>query len=202
MSQTLEIAEYAGSDCVKCTFSSSVSFYVRLRYLEDCPPEKISAGSILTDEEFDSLMEAALVYAAERDAVSYLERGEHSRFLLKGKLLKKKHAAASVERALDYCEQRGWLSDRRYAGAWLRSRAITHIEGRIRLQGELASRGVDRQIVREALDEFFEAESEVDKCRRAREKLVAQGKEGDSLLHALMQKGFSEKVIRNSEKTE
>lgn len=200
MSQTIETAEYIGSDCVKCTFSGGTSFYVRLEYLLTCPPEKVAAGAELTEEEFSDLMDAALSYAAERDAVAYLERSEHSRFLLKTKLLKKKHSAASIERALDYCEERNWLSDSRFAGAWLRSRAITHIEGRIRLQGELAARGVSRQVAQEALDEFFEAESEEDKCIRAREKLIAQGKEGDALLRALARKGFSEKIIRKSEK--
>ena len=200
MSQTIETAEYIGSDCVKCAFSGGVSFYVRLEYLLTCPPEKVAAGAELTEEEFSDLMDAALSYAAERDAVAYLERSEHSRFLLKTKLLKKKHSAASIERALDYCEERNWLSDSRFAGAWLRSRAITHIEGRIRLQGELAARGVSRQVAQEALDEFFEAESEEDKCIRAREKLIAQGKEGDALLRALARKGFSEKIIRKSEK--
>lgn len=200
MSQTIETAEYIGSDCVKCAFSGGVSFYVRLAYLTVCPPEKVAAGAELSEEEFADLMDAALAYAAERDAVAYLERSEHSRFLLKTKLLKKRHSAASIERALDYCEERSWLSDSRFAGAWLRSRAITHIEGSIRLQGELASRGVSRQIAQEALKEFFETESEEDKCRRAREKLISQGKEGDSLRRALVRKGFSEKLIRMSEK--
>lgn len=200
MAHTFETAEYIGSDCVKCSFSDGAVFYVRLAYLEKCPPEKVASGMELSEEEFSALLDAALVYAAERDAVSYLERGEHSRFLLKTKLLKKKHGAASIERALDYCEERNWLSDSRFAGAWLRSRAITHTEGRIRLQGELAARGVSRQTAKDALDEFFASESEEDICRRAREKLASQGKEGDSLIRALVRKGFSEKLIRNCEK--
>lgn len=202
MPQTIETAEYIGSDCVKCAFSGGVAFYVRLAYLTHCPPEKVTAGAELSEEDFADLMDAALVYAAERDAVAYLERSEHSRFLLKTKLLKKKHAVASIERALDYCEERNWLSDSRFAGAWLRSRAITHTEGRIRLQAELTARGVDRQTVNEALAEFFEAESEDDKCVRARDKLISQGKEGDALRRALVRKGFSEKIIRKAEKNE
>ncbi len=202
MAQTIETAEYIGSDCVKCTFSDGTSFYVRLVYLRLCPPGKVAAGTTLTDEDFADLMDAALVYAAERDAVAYLERSEHSRFLLKGKLLKKKHSVESIERALDYCEERNWLSDERFAGAWLRSRAITHTEGRIRLQGELAVRGIDRKTAQNALNEFFEAESEEDKCRRAREKLAAQGKSGDALIRALVRKGFTEKLIRMAERNE
>lgn len=202
MPQTIETAEFIGSDYVKCTFSGGTSFYVRLEYLMLCPSEKVAAGSELTDEYFSDLMDAALTYAAERDAVAYLERSEHSRFLLKTKLLKKKHGAASIERALDYCESRNWLSDRRFAGAWLRSRAISHTEGRIRLQGELAARGVSRQIALEALNEFFESENEEDKCRRAREHLISQGKTGDALIRSLVRKGFSEKMIRRVEKNE
>lgn len=202
MAQTIETAENIGSDCVKCAFSGGTSFYVRLEYLMLCSVEKVAAGTEITDEEFNDLMDAALVYAAERDAVAYLERSEHSRFLLKTKLLKKKHGAASIERALDYCEGRNWLSDSRFAGAWLRSRAITHTEGRIRLQGELAARGVSRQVAQEALDAFFETESEEEKCARAREKLIGQGKEGDALLRALVRKGFSEKLIRKVERNQ
>ena len=104
----------------------------------------------MDDEEIAQTIEAGNVYAAERAASVYLERCEQSRFLLTGKLLRKGYEKTAVQTALDYLEQKGWLSDMRFAEAWLRNRAIHHAEGPERLRMELIARGINAKTAADA----------------------------------------------------
>ena len=141
------------------------------------------------------MLNAAVVYGAEFAAMTYLARAEHCRAGLERKLLKKGIEKTAVEKALDYLEQCGNLSDERFSGAWLRSRSIDHAEGRIRLAAELASRGVDRSSSKKALDEFFSEKDELEICRRAYKKCRLFKKDLDKIKASLIQKGFTLKQI-------
>ena len=98
--------------------------------------------------------------------------------------------------ALDYLDKRGYLSDERFARAWLHDRRINHFEGRTKLAGELAARGIDREVASAALDEFFTENDENEICRKAYEKFVRQGKEGEKLIAAMVRAGFSYKMVK------
>ena len=86
------------------------------------------------------------------------------------------------------------MSDARYAVAWLNTRKINHYEGRSRLAAELAARGIARDVVSAALDEFFTENDEDELCRKAYEKL-SKTKSGEKLTAALVRQGFSMKQI-------
>ena len=99
-----------------------------------------------------------------------------------------------MEGVLDALEERDFLSDRRFARAWLNSRRIGHYEGRSRLLSELAARGIDKEISKEAVDSFFEEFDEEEICRKAAKKFVAQGKSGEKLMASMQRAGFSWKM--------
>ena len=128
----------------------------------------------------------------------YLARAEQSRFGLTRKLIEKKYEKKYVEAALTYLEGRGYLSDLRYATAWLNTRRINHFEGRSRLAAELAVRGISRDVSQAAVDAFFEENDEDEICRKAYEKL-SKKKSGDKLAAAMMQAGFTFKQLRAAE---
>src|SRR5574344_398952 len=146
---------------------------------------------VFTDEEAADILNAALVYSAECAAMTYLARAEQSRFGLTQKLLHKGIDKNAVKEALDYLESIHYLDDRRLAAAWLRSRAINHAEGRIKLSSELASRGIKKGDADSALDEFFENVDQSELCRRALHKMQRQKKSVEQLTAALMRNGFS-----------
>ena len=146
---------------------------------------------VFTDEEAADILNAALVYSAECAAMTYLARAEQSRFGLTQKLLHKGIDKNAVKEALDYLESIHYLDDRRFAAAWLRSRAIDHAEGRIKLSSELASRGIKKGDADSALDEFFENVDQSELCRRAIHKMQRQKKSVEQLTAALMRNGFS-----------
>ena len=177
------------------------AFYIRKEYLPDGLFERIDVSAEFDEDETDALLDAGLTCAVELKAVGYLARAEQSRFGLTRKLIEKKYDKRYVEAALSYLEGRGYLSDLRFATAWLNTRRINHFEGRTRLLAELMARGISREVSMAALDEFFTENDEAEICRKAYEKAI-KTKSGDKLIAALQRQGFTLKQIREAESTQ
>ena len=191
--KTLVESSYSGM--FKFTPEEGSAFYIRKDYLPEGLFERIDVGVEFDEEQADILMDAGLTCAVELKAVSYLARAEQSRFGLTRKLIEKKYDKKYVEAALTYLEGRGYLSDARYAAAWLNTRKINHYEGRSRLAAELAARGIARDVASAALDEFFTENYEEEICRKAYEKL-SKNKSDEKLTESLIRAGFSLKMIK------
>ena len=192
--KTLVETSYSGM--FKLTPEEGSAFFVRKEYLPEGLFERLDVGVEFDDDETDSLLDAGLSCAVELKAVGYLARAEQSRFGLTRKLIEKKYEKKYVEAALDYLEEKGYLSDLRFATAWLNTRRTNHYEGRSRLAAELASRGIARDVANTALDEFFTENDEMEICRKAYEKL-SKSKSGEKLTAAMLRQGFTQKQIRN-----
>lgn len=171
------------------------SFLVRMEYMRDLSEDLLVPGSILSPDESSSLLDAARLFLVERTAVGYLSRAEHSRFLLDVKLQKKGWVSSDTTVVLDYLESRSWLSDTRYADAWLRNRQIHKNEGRLKLIAGLRSRGISAEIAEKALKLHFSPDDEEITCKKAISKFQRQGREGKKLLSSLVRSGFSLKLI-------
>ena len=190
--KTLVETSYSGM--FKVTPEEGSAFFVRKEYLPEGIFERLDVRVEFDDEEADSLMDAGLTCAVELKAVSYLARAEQSRFGLTRKLIEKKYDKKYVEAALTYLEGRGYLSDLRFATAWLNTRKINHYEGRSRLSAELAARGIAREVANKALDDFFTENDEEEIFRKAYEKL-SKSKSDEKLTAALLRAGFTMKQI-------
>lgn len=190
------IAETSYSGMFKVAPEEGSAFYIRKEYLPEGLFERLDIGAEFDDDETDSLLDAGLTCAVELKAVSYLARAEQSRFGLARKLIEKKYDKKYVEAALSYLEGRGYLSDLRFATAWLNTRKINHYEGKSRLAAELAARGIARDVANKALEEFFLENDEEEICRKAYEKL-SKSKSGEKLMAAMLRQGFTQKQIRN-----
>ena len=75
-----------------------------------------------------------------------LSRREHSAFEIRDKLLKRDFEESEIEQAITELQQGGWLSDERFAEAYIRMRQIKGF-GPIRIAIELNERGVKESIV-------------------------------------------------------
>ena len=193
------VAETSYSGMFKVAPEEGSAFYVRREYLtfgDENLFDKIEPAACFSDDEEDALLDAGLTCAVELKAVAYLARAEQSRFGLTRKLIEKKYDKKYVEAALTYLEGRGYLSDLRYATAWLNTRRINQFEGRSRLAAELAARGIEREVAGQALDDFFTENDEDEICRKAYEKL-SKSKSGEKLTAAMIRAGFTSKQIRN-----
>lgn len=181
---------------MEITVESGPSFFIRIDYLNFVDAKDIKPCAEFFEEKEEDILDAGLCFAAERKAEDYLSRSEQSRFGLNRKLLAKGFDKKAINRALDYLESKNYLSDARFARAWLNNRKISKAEGRIRLSAELASRGIDKNTVNAALDEYFEENSEEELCLRAYEKYLRLGKSEDKIIASLNRSGFSNKLIQ------
>lgn len=96
------------------------------------------------------------MFASSRDAtprdiaLQLLSRREYSRAEIAQRLKKKAFESADIEACLDTLEEQGLQSDVRFAESFIRSRIIRG-QGVIRIKGELRQRGVDQEILSNAL---------------------------------------------------
>lgn len=177
--------------------TDETKFFIRPEYIPNIPFDSIEPGVEFTDEQADALADAGLASLVELKAVEYLARAEQSRFGLSRKLLEKKYEKKYVDMALTLLEAKGYLSDQRFSSAWLNSRKINHYEGKTKLMAELQSRGISKEVAQKAVAVFFEENDEEEICAKAYERFVKRGKEGEKLTAALMQAGFSYKLIKS-----
>lgn len=190
------IAETSYAGMFKVAFTEGASFFVRQEYLNSINVYDILPEVEYSNEQTDELLDAGLASTVELKAVNYLARAEQSRFGLTRKLIEKKYDKKYIQMALDFLESKNYLSDERFARAWLNGRKINHYEGRTRLMAELQNRGISKEVSAAAVQEFFTENNELEICEKAYQKYIKKGKEGDKLIAAMMQSGFSYKMIR------
>lgn len=137
-----------------------------------------------------ALAVAAAAFSAEKAALSLLARAEQHRAGLAMKLSAKSFPKDSIRLALDRLETTGFLSDRRYAGAWIRQRLRRHAEGPLSLASELASRGVARSAVKDAISDELGGDEKPRIIAEAYSLLCAKGVETVDARMALARLGW------------
>jgi regulatory protein len=93
--------------------------------------------------------------SAKSVAVRLLSRREHSAFEIRDKLSQRDFEDSEIEQAIIELQQGGWLSDERYAEAYIRMRKQKGF-GPIRISMELNERGVNESII----DTYLQAQDE------------------------------------------
>lgn len=184
------------SGVMKISTTDGPVFFIRSDFLESVDVDRIRPGEKFNREETEDILNAGLVFAAERKAEDYLARCEQCRFGLERKLVQKNFDSKSVKRALDYLEQRNFLSDERFARSWLRSHLNFKAQGKIRVSRELISRGISKAVCDKIISEFFEENDEEEFCRKAFQKAKKVGKNGEKLLKYMFDQGFSYRMIQ------
>ncbi|MBQ0050645.1 MAG: regulatory protein RecX [Treponema sp.] len=149
----------------------------------------------------ENVLEDEAVKQAVIKAANSLARCEQCRAGLERKLLQKEFSKETIKIALDYMEEKGYLSDERYASCWVRNHCAFKFHGRIRVMKELLARGISRQIASAAVEEYFSVNDESEFCRKAYEKCVQQGKSEEKILKSLIDSGFSYKMIQQTMKS-
>ena len=130
--------------------------------------------------------------SAKSVAVRLLSRREHSAFEIRDKLQKRDFDENEIAQAIVELQQGGWLSDERFAEAYIRMRQLKGF-GPIRIAIELNERGVDEIIV----DEYLHADDEawqqtlVQQYRKKyRNKAIADYNDKAKRIRFLQYRGF------------
>ncbi|ULQ60617.1 recombination regulator RecX [Brucepastera parasyntrophica] len=196
-------AERTSPDIFKISLTDGSFFFVRDEYLEAIPAlwkilnaENSNFSQLsLSPENAENLFICGRIYLAERTALAYLSRSEHSRRQLELKLRKKNYIPDEISPALDYLESRALIDNKRFAEAWIKNRLIHRNEGRQKLYYGLISRGVPREDAEVVLDQYFSPSDEKDGCLRETEKLLRRTSDQLQIKRSLLRKGFSLKTI-------
>ena len=83
-------------------------------------------------------------------AVSLLARRDHARRELETKLRSKVGDHPALAAVMAWCEEHGFIDDRRFAGFFVRSR-IERGHGPLRIRQEMQLKGLDRELIEAAI---------------------------------------------------
>lgn len=135
---------------------------------------------------------------ASQRAVGLLTRREHSRKELQRKLTQRGVPAEEASATVERLAEAGWQNDDRFAELVVRSRASAGY-GPLRIRAELATHGLDREVIATAI-ESFEGDWREIACEQVRRRFgssgldaaVARRKAADFLLR----RGFDGDAVR------
>ena len=131
-------------------------------------------------------------------AVSLLNYRAHSRKELADKLKQKTGCGdAELNEVLDRLEELGFLNDRSYAAAVVRSCARKRY-GAQRALTELSRRGIPKELREEALAEMPETDGTLERLIRAKLKNPSDRDEVRKVTAAMVRRGFSWDEIRRA----
>jgi len=135
---------------------------------------------------------------AQRKALELLGRREHTALELSRKLKSRGFSQEASALALANLQKSGYLDDKRYAEAWVRSRLKRRPEGYPRLAAGLARKGVDRKTIAAVLEVMFTEEESEKALAAAAERILRRGAADEtSLLRKLTNLGFSYRQAKN-----
>lgn len=158
---------------------------------------RLRPGQYLTDEEIARLQERDAVEQALQAAMNLLSYRPRSRAELQQRLAQKGYPAQAVEEALGRLERSGLVDDGAFARYWVENRAQGSPRGQLLLKGELAQKGIDRQLIDQALAGYDEEAA----AARVAEKIARRLQGPDlatarrRLVDALKRRGFAYDVI-------
>ncbi len=135
--------------------------------------------------------------SAKSVAVRLLSRREHSAFEIRDKLHKRDFDEAEIEQAIIELQQGDWLSDERFAEAYIRMRQLKGF-GPIRIAIELNERGVKESIVEDYLqvdDESWQQTLEQQYRKKYKNKAIADYNDRAKRIRFLQYRGFALDVI-------
>ena len=135
--------------------------------------------------------------SAKSVAVRLLSRREHSAFEIRDKLRQRDFDEQEIDQTIIELQQGGWLSDERFAEAYIRMRQQKGF-GPIRIAIELNERGVKESIVDDYLqadNEGWQQTLEQQYLKKYKNKPIADYNDRAKRIRFLQYRGFALNVI-------
>jgi regulatory protein len=187
------------ADLIKIGFSDDSSLVIKNCYLDDYfETHSLEAGKEITPQEEETLRFAADCYRTERIGMRLIARAEQTQARLSYKLQYRGCSGTSVRAVMNRPIELHLADDERYAERWLRSH-LARIGGKVsgprKLSDALRSRGIDRNIIKEALDKTLGEEDEYALLQRFLVKNRKHSTNTAYLRGYLRHEGFSSPAI-------
>ncbi|MBO5936999.1 MAG: regulatory protein RecX [Clostridia bacterium] len=155
-------------------------------------------GKEVDDDELQKIKQIVSVRRAYNYAVALLSRRDHSEKELMTKLTQKGYSDGAEE-AITKLRNGGYVSDERFARLYVRELQTLKRYGKRRIEQELYRKGIDREIIREVLDETeFEQDELVSLIERKYGRYLSDEKGVQKAVNGLLRMGYSYGEIRDA----
>ena len=155
-------------------------------------------GKEVDCEELEEIKQTVNIRRAYNYAVSLLSRRDHSERELMTKLSQKGYTQG-VEEAIAKLRDSGYVSDERFARLYVRELQTFKKYGKRRIEQELYRKGIDREIIREVLEETdFDEDGLVSLVERKYGRYLDDEKGVAKTINGLLRMGYSYGEIRNA----
>jgi regulatory protein len=159
----------------------------------------LKPGDVLSEAQVAELLQREAVQQALQQAfhlLSYRPRSEHE---LRRALARKGHAPETIEAVLKRLERYHYVDDQAFALAWIENRQRARPRGARLLRAELRQKGVEREIVDQAIDDAGGDEHTLARAAARRKlgtlKAADYGEFGRKLGGFLLRRGFDADVV-------
>lgn len=121
--------------------------------LDTLTRENLYVGKYLDTEQWARLEAAESADQAFRAALRFLQARQRSTAEVRERLQRKQLAPAAIEQDIVRLTDLGMLDDAAFARSWVENRNASRPRGQQMLRGELARKGIDREIVAATLSD-------------------------------------------------
>lgn len=148
--------------------------------------------TVISREKYDEIIYEILGTRAKKRAMFLLERMDRTEHQLRDKLMQNGYPAVCVDLAIDYVKKYHYIDDLRYATNYISYQQKR--KSRQKLKIDLLTKGIDKNVIEQALDEAFDSDEQI-KIRQLLEKKHYEPKECDrkekqKTYQYLMRRGF------------
>ena len=148
--------------------------------------------TVISREKYDEIIYEILGTRAKKRAMFLLERMDRTEHQLRDKLMQNGYPAVCVDLAIDYVKKYHYIDDLRYATNYISYQQKR--KSRQKLKIDLLTKGIDKNVIEQALDEAFDSDEQI-KIRQLLEKKHYDLKECDrkekqKTYQYLMRRGF------------
>ena len=160
----------------------------------------IREGEELTQDRIDMIYSAVLLKRAKLRCLHILKNLDKTEQQLRTKLTEDEYPRDIIDDAIEYVKSYHYIDDKRYAQSYIESRADR--KSKMMIRAELREKGIDEQIIEEALEEADEIDTDAQILRWAEKKHYdpesADFKESQKFFAFLMRRGYSYSDIKKA----
>lgn len=147
----------------------------------------LAEGMSITQDVYEQILEGTIYPKALQKALSILTYRDRSEQELRTKLSQAEYPDAVIDKVLIYVKNYGYLDEKRYIAAYIRTRV--NRKSKLVIKNELLQKGIPEEIIKEALLEEYGDDPEEDAELKLIQKEIAKKiKDPESLTYDQKQK--------------
>lgn len=158
---------------------------------------KLKIGQQLSEEDCQKLKLQNGDYASFDKALTYLEKGIKTEKGTRDYLKKKGYLDESIDKAIEKLKDYGYIDDEVFAESYINT--YSHLKGKQKLKYELLSKGVDKEIIDQKLEDLIDEDEQIENAKTLGKKYLknkaVDEKTYQKLCAHLVSKGFSFDVV-------